>query len=397
MSGTENGVRSVANVLVVSATLTMIVLGGCGRDTSHAESADHREKTSQQGNDQTAAIANQSSNPKDVGESAALGSFLVTLNGAKSYFAGDNEDEKVDVDGHHYAVVDLTLENRSQEFVDASIANYLLRDEQGYSFETKTLSEQRSKPEGQVVPGRKASGEVAFDLGKETPEGPLTLFVSLSRHPEVPPATFECKVKIAKKEPKPKPEEPKKEEKAGSTIEPGYEVLKDPSGGLSVEIPTTWQTETGSDSEGQGGDKSWSYYAGEYITSSITTAQSLDAWYAGQGSEQGSGAYIVASKSLAQKYTDDELIHSLLFEKKANKCSAGPYEDFESSSYSGKMQTWYGCLGYDNTFFIAAAAPESRECVVVLSAKISPGADEADSQAVQHILDSFKVDCRQIA
>jgi hypothetical protein len=87
----------------------------------------------------------------------------------------------------------------------------------------------------------------------------------------------------------------------------------------------------------------------------------------------------VASRTLAQKYTDDELIYSLIFEGKANKCTTGPYEDLDRPPYSVKMQTWYDCTGYDNTSFVVAAAPGGRERVVVLAAKIAPGAGEAET------------------
>lgn len=174
---------------------------------------------------------------------------------------------------------------------------------------------------------------------------------------------------------------------------PEYNVIQDPTGSLTVEVPPSWGVETGADSEGKGGANSWSYYAGEDITSSITTAPSLDAWYEGHGAAQGSGAYIVASKTLAQKYTDDELIHSLLFKGKAHVCSPGLYKDFDLPPYSGKIRIWHHCSGKGNTFFIVAVAPEGRDCVVVLNAKFAPGADETDRKAVLHILETVKVDC----
>lgn len=185
------------------------------------------------------------------------------------------------------------------------------------------------------------------------------------------------------------------EKQSGPAV--GYNEVQDPTGSLRVEVPPGWGVETAADSEGAGGPNSWSYYAGTYLTSSITIARSFDDWYQGGGAEQGSGAYLVASKTLAQEYTDDELIFSLLFASKANVCTAGPYEDFDRPPYFGKIQTWYDCGGYDNTTFVVAAAPRGRECVVVLLAKLAPGADEADRKAVQHILDTFEVDCAGIA
>ena len=320
-----------------------------------------------------------------------VGSFLVTLNDAKAS-SGDNQDEGAA--GHYYAVADLTLENHAQAPLDASKADYLLRDEEGYSFEKESLPKQKPQPAGQVVPGGKASGEVAFDLGTEAVKGPLTLFVSLSEQAEVTPAVSEFEVKLDHvKQAQSEPDGAEKEDNAKLSIEPGYKVIEDPTGGLALEVPSSWEAQIGADSEGDGGPNSWSYYAGGNITSSITTAHSLDAWYEGQGAEQGSGAYVVASRTLAQEYTNDELIYSLLFDGKANICTAGPYENFDRPPYSGKIQTWYDCAGYDNTSFVVAAAPEDRECVVVLAARIAPGAKEADREAVQHILESFEVDC----
>ena len=172
---------------------------------------------------------------------------------------------------------------------------------------------------------------------------------------------------------------------------PGYNLIQTPDGSLSVEVPPSWGVETGEDSEKQGGPGSWSYYAGEYLNSSITTAPSLEAWYSPEAS---SGVYFVASKSLAQEYSDYELTHSLFFESKAETCTnAGPYKDYDRSPYSGKIQTWYDCGADGATTYSVAAAPEGRECVVVLGARI---VSEADRKAIQHIFDTFEVDCGRV-
>jgi len=61
---------------------------------------------------------------------------------------------------------------------------------------------------------------------------------------------------------------------------------------------------------------------------------------------------------------------------------------------SGKMQTWYNCRGQGITNFIVALHPEGRECVAVLQAR---RAKQADREAIEHVLDTFKVDCDEIA
>jgi hypothetical protein len=170
---------------------------------------------------------------------------------------------------------------------------------------------------------------------------------------------------------------------------PGYNRVQDPSGGLNVEVPSGWGVETGADSENEAGENSWSYYAGEYLNSSITTAPSLDTWYT-IGS---SGAYMAASKGLAQEYTDYELTHSLLNARKEQNCTAGPYEDLDRSTYTGEMQTWLDCYADGRTIYSVAAAPEGRECVVLLDAIVL---EEADRTAIEHILDTFEVDCGRV-
>jgi hypothetical protein len=176
------------------------------------------------------------------------------------------------------------------------------------------------------------------------------------------------------------------EEDFGPT--PGYDLIQAPNGSLMAEAPAGWEVETGEDSEKEAGSNTWSYYAGEYLTSSITTAPSLDAWYGGGAS----GAYFVASKALAQ-YSDYELTHSLFNANKAQVCTPGPYEDLNRSPYSGKIQTWYDCGADNATTFSVAAAPEGRECVAVLNARIS---DEADREAIEHLIGTFEVACGRV-
>ncbi|QIN83745.1 hypothetical protein GBA63_14710 [Rubrobacter tropicus] len=215
----------------------------------------------------------------------------------------------------------------------------------------------------------------------------------LSDGPQAARFEFEAEEVKQDPEPKPEPEAAEKEEDPGPSVRPGYSLVGDPSGSLSVEVPSSWSCETGEDSEGPGGENSWSYYAGEYLSASITTARSLDAWYGPASDSKGSGAYMVASETLANQYTDDELIYSLLHQKKQTNCTAGPSQEIDHPPYSGKVQTWFDCNGLGTDYYVFAAAPEGRACVVVGGARVVAGASGADQDAVEHIVDSFEVDC----
>jgi len=184
-----------------------------------------------------------------------------------------------------------------------------------------------------------------------------------------------------------KKEEPRPKDVSGPA--PGYNLIQSPDGGLSVEVPTSWGVETGENSEKEGGPNSWSYQAGEYLTSSITTAPNLDAWYNGGTS----GTYMVASKGLTQ-YTDYELTHSLFYANKNNICTLGPYKDYDRPPYTGKMQTWYDCGVDGATTYTVAARPEGGGCVAVFDVRVS---EEADRKAIEHLVNTFEVDCRHVS
>jgi hypothetical protein len=171
---------------------------------------------------------------------------------------------------------------------------------------------------------------------------------------------------------------------------PGYNLVRTPDGGLSAEVLPSWGVETGEDSEKEAGPNTWSYHVGEYLFSSITTAPSLEVWYGGE--EGSSGAYLAASRSLAQ-YSDYELTHGHFNASKSEACTVGPYKDYNRPPYSGKLQTWYDCGVDGATVYTLAAYPEGRECVVALNARVS---DEADREAIEHLVDTFEVDCERV-
>ena len=172
----------------------------------------------------------------------------------------------------------------------------------------------------------------------------------------------------------------------------GYNLIEDPSGGLSLEVPVGWTVLIGVDSEYPGIQvRNWSSHLGEDITSSITATPNLQDWH--DLDPPASGTYVVASRKLAQAYTDDELLYSTLYAGQAEICEEGSSESFRRSSLSGKMQTWQNCREQGITNFIVTGAPEGRECVAVLQARLT---DEADREAIEHILDTLEVDCGRI-
>jgi hypothetical protein len=175
---------------------------------------------------------------------------------------------------------------------------------------------------------------------------------------------------------------------------PGYTLIKHDSGALSLEVPSEWDEYIVVDSEGEKGRSSWSSFMGESAGPSMTVVNDLDSWRNGTPGHQ--GVYAVASKNLAQGYTDDELVASGPNDY-SSSCEAGTPQDFDRPPYSGRILEWENCGGEsDHSAITLAAAPaEGRECVIV--AQIGGYfRTQADEDNIQHVLDTLEADCGRI-
>ena len=165
---------------------------------------------------------------------------------------------------------------------------------------------------------------------------------------------------------------------------PGYQLVENDSGNLAAEVPSEWGDRyTGYDGTFEGEDVD----AGEGIGPALTASTDMNAWATGGPVP---GMYMVASKELARESDEDQLVDSSLND--LSSCDAGERQDFDRPPYSGKIQTW-DCGGDGSTIFKLGAAPESRECAIVLQIKTY---NEADRKAAQHVLDTFEADCAGI-
>ncbi|MDQ3285714.1 MAG: hypothetical protein M3P92_08460 [Actinomycetota bacterium] len=183
--------------------------------------------------------------------------------------------------------------------------------------------------------------------------------------------------------------------KEASGTTPGYVLFEHESGALSVEIPVDWDERISQDQEGEKGRSSWSAFLGEgeFAGPSMTAVNDLNSWRTGTRGHQ--GVYMVASKTLAQEYTDDELV-ALGPNDYSSSCDAGTTQDLERPPYSIKMLKWENCGGdSDHRAITLAVAPPGRECVIV--AQIGGYfLTQADEERIQHVMDTLETDCSKI-
>jgi hypothetical protein len=167
---------------------------------------------------------------------------------------------------------------------------------------------------------------------------------------------------------------------------PGYALVTDDTGALSLEVPVGWAVVTGPGSE-EGGP-SWSSFLGESVETSVTAAPDLDAWH---NSAVTTGMYVVVSRTLAAGYTNEELVVSGPNDVSAICTLGGDAIDFDRPPYLARIQAWRDCNGDPESFLMAVAvAPEDRECVVAMQIGTT---SQTDRDIAQHIIDTAEVDC----
>jgi|GEM_PF-4995280 len=161
----------------------------------------------------------------------------------------------------------------------------------------------------------------------------------------------------------------------------GYERVVHDTGALSAELPAAWEERlTGEVAS----------YDGQPVGPSITASTDLDAWHETGGVP---GVFFVASRDLAEAYTNDGLLDHP-YNDLSSACVPGERRDFRRGPYSGRIQAWGNCYGKaEASFYTLVASPGDRECVAVIQIGTYGGKDR---KAARRILDTFEVDCGRV-
>jgi len=177
---------------------------------------------------------------------------------------------------------------------------------------------------------------------------------------------------------------------------PGYTLVEDASGRLTVEVPSEWETQISENVTLRVLNSEGIQIEEEKASAVINAAPDLGNWQDvyPANSNAGAGTSLLVVEELAQEYTNDQLIDSIPALSIAEHCSPSARKDLDRASYSGRVQWWNPCNTPVPTYITLAAAPKSRECAVVGQIGVI---SKADREAAQRILDTFEVDCGNTA
>lgn len=149
-----------------------------------------------------------------------------------------------------------------------------------------------------------------------------------------------------------------------------YQTISDDTGTLTVEVPTVWTDLNGS---------AWAI-DGEEVGQQVAAAPSLDGFY---NTWTTPGVVFAVSASMADSFTDSELLDQLDFSESCTYDSRVPYED---ALYAGSYDIWTDCGGSGTLFIVLAAKPATEHQVLLVQVQV---VSDADLEALDHILASF--------
>jgi hypothetical protein len=154
----------------------------------------------------------------------------------------------------------------------------------------------------------------------------------------------------------------------------GYRQIVDNHNTISVRIPTEWNDF----------DTSTWIHKGQQVGVFTAASTNLDAFFS-KSSE--SGVFVGVSRTLAELYEPDAVLD---LERKdlARECTYGERYDYADPFYTGRYDIYTNCAEDGHKLLMVAAAPASREYMVVVRVVLQ---QPADLDATAHIFDTVQV------
>jgi hypothetical protein len=140
--------RQKSILLLVLCFLFTAVLFGCGETTEPKKATTDPTDTKQQ-------------ETFKIGERVEMGKLVITVNSIRD--SQGSEFLKPE-SGHIYKIADCTIENLSDESeAISSMLMFKMADSEGYNYNITITDSSKTSLDGELGPGRKMRGEIAFE------------------------------------------------------------------------------------------------------------------------------------------------------------------------------------------------------------------------------------------
>ncbi|NLI58737.1 MAG: DUF4352 domain-containing protein [Clostridium sp.] len=135
-----------------------IFLSGCGTTTPE------KVEIPNAGQESTETTPEHQTKVFDIGETIKSNDIYFTVNGVREVPGGQFMSPD---DGNIWYAVDVTIENKGKEsFNSSSLLMFSLIDSEAYSYNVTFGPDLNGSVDGEIAPGRKLRGEVAFEIPK---------------------------------------------------------------------------------------------------------------------------------------------------------------------------------------------------------------------------------------
>ena len=164
---------------------------------------------------------------------------------------------------------------------------------------------------------------------------------------------------------------------AGGAAAPAYEyvTLTDDEDAIQIEVPTVWDDTDGS---------TWEF-DNELVGSALSAAPNYDDFL---NTYDVPGVFFGASGVLAERFTVDSLLDRFKGNNEGLDCVYEGRDTYEDALYTGSYDYYSDCGDIGSTIIDLVAEPEDQSFLMWLNIQV---VDDADLDALDHILNSFQV------
>lgn len=163
----------------------------------------------------------------------------------------------------------------------------------------------------------------------------------------------------------------------GGSAAPAYDyvTLTDDADAIQFEVPTVWD-----DTDG----RSW-VFDEETVGSALSAAPNYDDFL---NTYDTPGVFFGASQVLAERFTVDSLLDRFKGNNDELDCTYQGRDTYEDALYTGQYDYYSDCGDIGSTIIDLVAEPEDQSFLMWLNIQV---VDDADLEALDHLLNSFQV------
>lgn len=148
--------------LISLLLLTALIFAGCGETATPQKVGEESAPVAQTENTSNNEGETTKVETFKIGDVISIRDYVFTVNSTRT---SNGDDFMKPDDGNIWYIIDATVENKSDEPVSiSSLLMFTLSDSEGYSYDQAFGADTKGSLDGELAPGRKMRGEIAYEV-----------------------------------------------------------------------------------------------------------------------------------------------------------------------------------------------------------------------------------------